>query len=343
MVNRLDMGAVGAKNIEVEPAPAERLLDRFGHHFVKINQELETIFSSHIPLIEEMGNHILLGQGKRLRPLLFVLACRLCNHRKGDIYPLSAIFECIHAASLLHDDVLDNAKVRRKRTSANHKWGNHAAILEGDFLYSTAFAIALRAGSLGFFRRLTDTTTQMAQGQILEMIHTHDLRMETEQYMEIIRSKTAVLISAACACGAIVSGSPPEAERALDGFGVNMGIAFQLMDDLLDYTGDQEVIGKPVGKDLREGKITLPLIHTLQKLNRVERKACEDSLTMGRTNEEDIRWVIDMVRNNGAPDRIRQESLRYANRATRCLDVFPDTSAKQNLLELNRYVIERDR
>jgi octaprenyl-diphosphate synthase len=161
--------------------------------------------------------------------------------------------------------------------------------------------------------------------------------------MEIIRSKTAVLISAACACGGVVSGSVPEAEEALAGFGLNMGIAFQLMDDLLDYTGSQEVIGKPVGKDLREGKVTLPLIHALGGLDRSERKALEDQLTQAEATAQDIDRVIEMVRENGALDKIRETSGRYADKAARCLDFFPESAAKQSLLELNRYVIERDR
>jgi len=338
-----EMGAIGAKNIEMEFVPAVGLLDKYGGQFEKINGQLESVFNSRIPLIQEMGSHILLGHGKRLRPLLFVLSSELCNASGEDIYRLSTIFEYIHAASLLHDDVLDNAEMRRKKPSANHVWGNHAAILAGDFLYSTSFSIALSAGSLGFFTRLTETTTQMAEGQVLEMIHTNDLEMDEEQYLEIITSKTAVLISAACACGAIVSDSGPKAEKALGGFGLNMGIAFQLMDDLLDYTGSQEVIGKPVGKDLREGKITLPLIHTLGAMSRSERKVFfEDALAVGKTTERDIQRIIEMVRSNGALDKIREESRRYTARAARCLELFPDSVAKQNLLELNQYVIERD-
>lgn len=310
-------------------------------HFSKINEELDKGLSSGVSLIKDIGNHSLLGRGKRIRPLLFILSCHLCNYHREDIYRLSSIFEYIHTASLLHDDVLDNAEVRRNKPSANHVWGNHAAVLEGDFLFIRSSSIALGSNNLLFLRRLNDAAAQMTEGQILEMMHTDDWDIGKEEYMEIITAKTAVLISAACACGAIISGAEEETKQCLGSFGLNMGIAFQLIDDLLDYTSSEEVLGKAVGKDLREGKITLPLIYTLSTLDESKRKRFKELFKNRRATEEEYRILIGLVKSNGAADRIMDEARSFVDDAANCLSQFPDSPNKEDLLELNQYVIER--
>ena len=316
-------------------------LSQFKDHFDIINEELNKVFSSRVPLIEEIGKHTLLGHGKRLRPLLFILACQLCNYHKEDVYRLSTIFEYIHTASLLHDDVLDNAEIRRNRPSANRVWGNHAAVLEGDFLYTKSLSIAVRTNNLPFLTKLADTTLQMTEGQILELAHTDDWDISRELHMEIITSKTAILISTACACGAIIAGVEPEAVDSLAQFGLNAGIAFQLIDDLLDYTSSQKEFGKPVGKDLREGKITLPLIYTLTQLELTEKKRLMDLFVNHRPTGDDRRAVIDLVRKKGALDRIRKEAQGYVDDAIGFLDVFPDSKTKTSLVTLSQYIIDR--
>jgi len=318
------------------------ILNKYKDHFTRINEELDRGLNSRVSLVEDIGNHTLLGQGKRLRPLLFVLACRLCNYQDEDVYRISTIFEYIHASSLLHDDVLDNAETRRKKPSANHLWGNHAAILEGDFLYSKAMTIALDADSLPFLRRIANTTMQMTEGQILELTHTNDWNTGKEEYMEIITAKTAILMSAVCTCGAVFSRAGEEVEKSLESFGLNVGIAFQLMDDVMDYTSTEEIFGKPVGKDLREGKITLPLIYTLLKLEESKRKEFEHLFKNDRATEQDYRNLTGLVRTNGALDQIRDEAQVYVNEAASCLTSFPDSPVKRNLLELNQYIIDRE-
>jgi octaprenyl-diphosphate synthase len=318
------------------------ILDNFKDHFIKINEELDRGLNSRVSLVEDIGSHTLLGQGKRLRPLLFVLACRLCNYSGDDVYRISTIFEYIHASSLLHDDVLDNAETRRKKPSANHLWGNHAAILEGDFLYSKATTIALDVNSLPFLRKIADATMQMTEGQILELTHTNDWNTGKEEYIEVITAKTAILMSAACTCGAVFSQAGEEVEKSLGRFGLNVGIAFQLMDDLLDYISSEEIFGKPVGKDLKEGKITLPLIYTLLKLEESERKQFEELFKSNRATEKDYRNLTGLVRSNGALDQIRDEAKAYVNEAANCLKSFPDSPVKRNLLELNQYIIDRE-
>lgn len=317
------------------------VLSRYKEPVSKIDEELKKGLESRVNLIKDIGNHTLLGNGKRLRPLLFVLSCRLCGNFGEEIYRFSTIFEYVHAASLLHDDVLDNAEIRRNKPSVNHVWGNHAAILEGDFLYAKASSIALASHNSLFMKRLTDTSVQMAEGQILELSHEHNWNISKEEYMEIITAKTAVLISAACACGAILSGAEANIGESLAGFGLNMGIAFQLIDDLLDYTSSRDVIGKPVGKDLREGKITLPLIYTLSKLEIPERTRLERLFKNKRNVEEDYRNLIEFVKRRGALDQIRDEAQIYINKAAGYLGPFPDSPAKESLLELNQYVVER--
>lgn len=317
------------------------MFDKFQDHFSRINQELERSFNSRISLIEDIGNHALLGAGKRLRPLLFVLSCQLCDYQGEDIYRLSTIFEYIHAASLLHDDVLDNAELRRRKPSANHLWGNHAAVLEGDFLYSKSFSIALGANSLAFLRRITETTTRMAEGQILELAHTNDWYVSKEDYMEIITSKTAVLISAACACGGIVSGAEENVVDCLGKFGLNLGIAFQLVDDLLDYTSSEHEFGKPVGKDLREGKVTLPLIYSLAGVGKAEIDRLQGLFRDHKAGEADYRRLISAVRNNGVVERIRSEAKVYADRAADFLHFFPVSSSREDLSALNQYIVKR--
>ncbi len=321
--------------------PYDLILNQNKEHFDRINEELKKALSSRVSLIEDIGSHSLLGCGKRLRPLLFVLSCNLCEYEGENIYELATIFEFIHTASLLHDDVLDNADVRRKKPSANHIWGNHAAVLEGDFLYLKSTSIALGTSNLSLFKRVTTTTAQMTEGQIMELMNTHNWKTTQEEYMDIITSKTAVLMSAACACGAILSGSGPETEAALSGFGLNLGIVFQLIDDLLDYTSSQEEFGKPVGKDLKEGKITLPLIYTLAGLERSERDRLEVLFKNGNADEEEYGKLISLVNEKGALGQIRHKARSYADKAARSLAVLPDSDPKKTLLELNGYIIDR--
>ena len=316
-------------------------LDIFAEQFCNIEERLQELFHSPVPLVQEIGKHALLKQGKRLRPLIFVLSCNLCNYGGKNVYALSTIFECIHAASLLHDDVLDNAEIRRNRPSANQVWGNHAAVLGGDFLFSRALSLASEANSVEFLKTLTGSTAKMTEGQILELEHTANWELTREQYMDIILGKTAALISSACECGAIISGVSLPERKALAGFGLNAGIAFQLIDDLLDYTSSEEVFGKPVGKDLLEGKITLPLIYTLDEFDADEKDRTVRHFMSGNADEEDREGLIHAVRTGGAISRVREEAQAFVDKASACFHLFPDSPAKTQLLQLNGYITKR--
>lgn len=317
-------------------------LDQFNHHFERINDELGRDLNSYISLIEDIGQHSLLGEGKRLRPLLYVLSCKLCGYQGGDIYRFSTIFEYAHTASLLHDDVLDNAEMRRKKPSASHIWGNSAAVLGGDFFYSRAVAIALGINNMQLSKALNDTVIRMVEGQFLELENLHNWTIKKDEYMDIIVAKTAVLISAACRCGAIIAGAEKHAVDHLGKFGLNLGIAFQLIDDILDYTSCQKDLGKPVGKDLREGKITLPLIYTLSNLESAEIERLKDLFSNHKADDEDYKRLITRVRNSEIIERIRSDAKDYVDKAAGFLNLFPGSSVKENLEALSEYIIKRN-
>ncbi len=318
------------------------LLSRFDGYFDAINAALDKPLCTRVPLIEEIGRHSLLGKGKRLRPLLFVLSAELCGHRGSDLYHFSTIFEYIHVASLLHDDVLDNAETRRRKPAARHVWGNAAAVLGGDYLFARASVVALECGKPDLIRVLSEATSRMVEGQLLELRHTHDWHTRKEQYMEIIVSKTAELMAAACACGGILVGAGTRAIKALSDFGLNLGIAFQLMDDILDYSSCEEEFGKPVGKDLREGKITLPLIHALSGMSKEEIDRLAEPFRNQSAEDDAYRNLIALVRNEGVLDAVRSEAKAFADTAEGFLSVFPDSPFRERLRSLNSYLIERN-
>ncbi len=315
------------------------LLDQFNGHFERINAELSRTFNSLVSLTEVIGNHSFLGEGKRLRPLLFVMSCRLCGYQEEDIYHFSTIFEYIHTASLFHDDVLDNAEMGTRKPSANHVWRNSAAVLGGDFLKTKHFAIAAASNNSEFLKTLADTTTRIAEGQVLELVQRGNWHISRDEYMEIVISKTAVLFSAACACGAIMAGAEKQAVYHLSQFGLDLGIAFQIMDDLLDYTSCEDGFRKPVRKDLTKGKITLPLIYTLSNLKGTEIERLEALFKAYSGYDEDYEKIIEMVRNNGVIEKVRSEARLYVDKAARFLDYFPASSAKEDLMQLNADII----
>lgn len=317
-------------------------LTRFENHFEQINAQMSCSLVSVVPFIREMGEHSLLSEGKRLRPLLFVLTSRLCGYRAGDVYRISTIFEYVHAASLIHDDVLDDANMRRNKPSAKQVWGNLAAVLGGDFFYSRAAAIAIETGRHQILKLINEATLRMIEGQALEMMHAYDWHLDKEQYMDIIRAKTAELMSAACASGGVMAGADAEEVDQLAHFGLNLGIAFQLMDDILDYTSSEETFGKPVCKDLKEGKITLPLIYSLADFEPQEFKRLRDRFKNQNLDSEELERLIARVRNSGVIEKVMAEAKEFVDKAQGYLDGFPDSSAKDDLKALNSCLVERD-
>ena len=321
--------------------PDNKILKEYKEYFDQINEEMKKNLKSRVPLIEEIGAHTLLAGGKRLRPLFFVLCSRLCGYQGEDIFTLSTIFEYVHAASLLHDDVLDNAEVRRRKPSANNIWGNNAAVLEGDFLYSNSLSVALGSKNLKFVRVLADASLKMTEGQVMELVHTNDWALRKEKYLEIIEAKTAALISVACAGGAIISGADEKTVKVLADFGINIGIAFQLMDDLLDYSSSEEVLGKPVGKDLREGKITLPHILVLPLMAAEERERYQEIFSNRKAGERDYKAFLNLVRERNILYQVHNEAKSYVKKARNDLGIFSDSQYKKDLIKLSDYIVNR--
>ena len=318
-------------------------LDRFGPQLKEIEDALNQSLGARVPIVSDIVRYALLGAGKRIRPLLFVLSCHLCGYQGKDVYRLSTLFEYVHAASLLHDDVLDNAELRRSKPSVRQAWGNSAAVLGGDFLYSAASAIAVECKNLALIGLLSDVLKRMVEGQFLELENTHNWRITKAEYVEIITAKTATLMGAACTSGAMVAGADEKTMQHLGDFGLNLGIAFQLMDDLLDYTSSEEVFGKPVGKDLKEGKITLPLVYFVSELEKGEVERLAELFKSQKANDQDYEDLIRRVRTHGAIERVRSEASEYVARAGELLGLFPDSPGKQGLIELGAYILTRRR
>jgi octaprenyl-diphosphate synthase len=307
----------------------------------RIEEEINKNLQSSVPLIALVTRYIMRSGGKRLRPLLTVLAARLLNYQGNDHYGLSIVFEYLHAATLLHDDVVDNAELRRGRPSANTLWGNAAVVLVGDFLLATSFFLSVMSGNLNILRILSETTTSMAEGEVLQLINSDNLEISEEEYIEVIKRKTAILISAACQIGAILGRANGEQEEAMRLFGLNLGIAFQLRDDFLDYAGSEEEFGKPVGKDLQEGKITLPLIHALQSSNDGDRQRLVELITSDRDYEQIFGKVKKAIRNYQGLDYTDKLANQHITEAKSALSIFPESPTRQSLIEIAEYVVTR--
>jgi octaprenyl-diphosphate synthase len=318
-------------------------LDRFGAHLKKIDDALNQSLGARVPVVRDIVRYALLGAGKRIRPLLFVLSCHLCGYHGKEVYRLSALFEYVHAASLLHDDVLDNAELRRSKPSVRQVWGNSAAVLGGDFLYAAASAIAVECKNLELIRLLSDVLKRMVEGQFLELEHTQNWKITKAEYLEIITAKTATLMGAACTSGAMIAGADEKTVQRLGDFGLNLGISFQLMDDLLDYTSSEKVFGKPVGKDLKEGKITLPLVYFVSELESGEVERLAELFKTQKAGDQDYENLIRRVRVHGAIERVRSEASEYVAKAGELLSPLPDSAVKQGLLELGAYILTRHR
>ncbi|OIQ01362.1 MAG: octaprenyl diphosphate synthase [Syntrophobacteraceae bacterium CG2_30_61_12] len=307
----------------------------------RIEAEIQQHLDSSVPLIGVVGSHIIRSGGKRLRPLLMILSARMCGYQGRGDAALAVVFEFLHAASLLHDDVVDNAEVRRKQPAANTIWGNPAAVLVGDFLYSKSILMTVGHGNPRILEVLTDTTTKMAEGEVLQLIHADDLELDEAAYLEVIIRKTAVLISAACRIGAIFGGADSSREQALYRYGHHLGIAFQLIDDLLDYTGSATELGKPVGNDLQEGKATLPLIYAMANADEADRVRLRTRFSADRIDEQDFRTVRQIVELRGGLDYTRRQAVHHLTEAKAALSVFPDQPSKETLQMIADYVLHR--
>jgi octaprenyl-diphosphate synthase len=318
----------------------QKALELLQDDLPKVEDRFRQDLNSEVELIRKVGEYVLASGGKRIRPMLLLLCARLSGYRGDRHIGLASVVEFIHTATLLHDDVVDSAVLRRGNASANSVWGNEASVLVGDFLFAKSFSIMVRAGNLRVLEVLSDATTQMAEGEVLQLISTCDLDLDEERYLEVVRNKTAILIDAACRCGGILGGVSEDREQALAAFGMELGIAFQLMDDALDYVAEEAEFGKVRGHDLAEGKMTLPLIHVLRCCTAEEREqvgaVVEDDLSA-----EGLAYVIDLIEHYDGIGHTRRRARELVERAKQRLDLFADSPERQALCELADYVVNR--
>ena len=306
-----------------------------------VNTEIIKRMDSPVALIPQLASHIVAAGGKRLRPMLTLASAQMCGYRGHRHVTLSACVEFIHTATLLHDDVVDESDVRRGLESANALFGNKASVLVGDFLFSRAFELMVEDGSLPVLAILSRASSIIAEGEVLQLMTTNDTDTDEGQYLEVIKSKTAALFAAACRIGAVVADRPKVEESALESYGMNLGIVFQLIDDVLDYRADQAKLGKTVGDDFREGKITLPVILAFRRGTDEERAFWTRTLADLEQTEDDLPRAISLMEKHNALSDSVDRARHYGAMARDALGIFPESAEKKALIELIDFCVER--
>jgi octaprenyl-diphosphate synthase len=308
-----------------------------------VEQEFVRHIQSRVALIPEMGRYIQKSGGKRVRPAVLLMASRLSGYTGDRAVLYASVVEFIHTATLVHDDIIDGADLRRGRMAVHSRWGNDITVLLGDYLYIKSMAMALTQDSLEIIRRLCDVTLMMIEGELYQLTKTGDVDITEEEHFEIIRRKTAFLFGGCAQIGGMLGGISPERETALRDYGFNLGIAFQLVDDLLDYTADQVSLGKPIGGDLREGKVTLPIILLLQRGGEAADRLIRTVVQERAVTPEQWREILSLLRENRATELAYERAVEYATRAKACLTAFPPSREREALMALPDYVLARDR
>ena len=294
---------------------------------------------SNVPLVEKIAHHIVEGGGKRLRPLLVLLSANAAGYKGEQHIPLAAVIEFIHTATLLHDDVVDNSELRRGNATANAQWGNAPSVLVGDFLYSRSFQIMVEIGRMEIMQVISHATTIIAEGEVLQLLNQRNPDTSEESYLQVILGKTAMLFEAATEVGAILADSSTEDREALRLYGRHLGIAFQIVDDLLDYLSDSETMGKNVGDDLAEGKATLPLIHAMRVGSDKDKELIRHAIRKGGL--DDLTPVLEIVQRNGSIDYSRQKAAEEIEKAKNAIASLPETSFKATLNQIADLAIAR--
>ncbi len=297
--------------------------------------------SSNVSLIGEVGKYILNSGGKRFRPLLMLLCARLCNYKGNRHIPLAGVVEFIHTATLLHDDVVDNAHLRRGNAAANTVWGDGASILVGDYLLSKAFSLAVANGNERILKVLAHTTTRMAEGEVLQLLKHSDIEITEDEYMDVVTNKTAVLFSTSSQVAGILGGVDLEHEIALANYGMSLGVAYQLMDDCLDYVSTDKDLGKSVGNDLREGKVTMPLLQTYKKANAAERSFLKETVESGELTDSRLDEVMVVINRYEGIDYTINKARGCVDDAKKNIDIFEPVVEKMALMALADFVIDR--
>ncbi len=307
----------------------------------EIERELENNLNPYLDLVRETASHLLFSGGKRFRPLLMVLCARLCGYSGNNDKLFSTAFEYLHAATLLHDDLVDGADLRRGKPVAHSIWGAPTTVLVGDFLLARALSVGAKTGRMQVIEALSEVTEQMSQGEILQLLRKGRLELTEEEYLDVIFRKTAVLIQAACRVGAIIADGKKAEESALSAYGLNIGFAFQMADDLLDYTSETEVLGKATGADLREGKLTLPLIYALKAADGQDRKEMQKIVQNRNFSQAEFQILVELMNAYGGLAYTREKAAAYIDTAKSALDRFEPSETKDILLFVADYALAR--
>ena len=318
-----------------------QILDLVTPDLEKVEKALEENLSPHLDLVKQIASHLLFSGGKRLRPLLFIHAARMCGYKGKDEILFSTIFEYLHAATLLHDDVVDGADMRRGRPAAHTCWPAPQVVLTGDFLLARALDIAAKTREPRVISVIAQITQEMSQGEIEQLAQKGRKDVTENQYLDIIERKTAVLIQGACQCGAILAGVSAKKENALQSFGFHLGMAFQMADDLLDYTATAEQLGKNPGADMREGKLTLPLIYSLAKAGPEDRKWLENMMADPDVGPDQFKKLQKKLGDLHAIAYTRAKARSYVNKAKNTLDIFDTALSKSVLTLIADYAVHR--
>ena len=294
---------------------------------------------SRVPLIKDVAQYIISAGGKRLRPALLLLCSGAIESNHADRHTLAAVVEFIHTATLLHDDVVDESTLRRGRATANETFGNAASVLVGDFLYSRAFQMMVATDNMRVMEILSDATNVIAEGEVMQLINMRDASLDETGYLDVIRSKTAKLFEASARLAAVLPSAPQPWESACATYGQAIGTAFQVIDDVLDYEGDASHMGKNLGDDLREGKVTLPVIAALKEADPGERSIIQEAIEEGQF--ERLPDIVDIVKRRGGLEAARQAAMNEAQRAAASLEALPDNRYRQALLQLTADLLQR--
>jgi octaprenyl-diphosphate synthase len=328
------------KDLSPRPPSLESIRAPIEEDLASVDAVIRRRLESHVVLIRTIADYIVGAGGKRLRPALVLLTANALGASGPERHELAAVIEFIHTATLLHDDVVDESSLRRGRKTANAEFGNAASVLVGDFLYSRAFQMIVEIGSIRIMKVLADATNVIAEGEVLQLLNVHDADTDEENYLRVIRYKTATLFQAATQGGAILGGASLQAEAALAEYGMHLGTAFQLIDDVLDYSGGPHETGKNLGDDLAEGKPTLPLIRVMRAGTENERKLVRHAIEHG--GKSDLDAVVAALHRVGALDYARARARAEADLAIARLEVLPDSAWRDSLLQLAHFSVERN-
>jgi octaprenyl-diphosphate synthase len=308
----------------------------------RVELEIRQQLSSEVDRIGEIGRYLLLSGGKRIRPILLLLTAKLAGYSGERIFPLSAMIEFMHTATLLHDDVIDHSHLRRGHATVNSRWGSALSILVGDFLYAKAMALVVDDGDPQILKEITRVTMTMTEGQVLETLRVGDTSLTGAEYRQIIRQKTAALFGACCYIGGVLGGLPADRSEGLRRFGITFGSAFQLVDDALDFTGKEQRLGKPVGSDLREGKVTLPVIITLQHASPDESAIIDRFVRGDDRSPEAFQDIVALIQRYNGIEYALREAERFVEQAELELQGYADGPAYDLLMELADFIVKRE-